>query len=384
VGQSFEQGIGQGWAWLTAEAGRLAELARAEPVSFLLAGAGVLVLLGLVLALRLRRPAPPVAGDPASARARSRALATADADGTARAALAVSDLLAALQAAGAGDGAPDRAARLEDQGRNLTHTAGTLVRLAKSWAKSTRTIEPALAALRQGDTGPVCEVLRTLGAAMVRKDGGDPDSAALLVRHLAAMTFIHQPEAALEPARWVTQHLPDSAEAWSLLGLVAAETGALDDARLACEKVLSLGVRSGDQALLAGALGTLGEVHQAQGNLDRAEEYYRIALTYLAGLQRPEGMVRHYRSLGEIYQARGDWHHAAENLAKALALGSGLGDREGVAELELQAGLVAQRRGSVADACGHWARARQVFQELGREAKVEELDGLMSRAFRGT
>ena len=378
-----EDWIGQAGVWAVALGAWLSARAGPWPAFALLAAAALLLSLPVIAELRRHRRAPAAPGERDSGRARARALATARADGAARAAAVVADLLAALRAARRDDGAQERAERVEELGGNLTLAAVTLIGLARGWSKSARAIEPALAALRRADTAPAREVLRAMAAAMVRKDGGEAVPSALLIRHLAALTFIHEPAVALEPARWLVDHGPDAPETWSLLGIVAREAGELQQARAACEKVLSLAVRTSDRALSAGALGTLGEIHQAFGNLDRAEEYFRIALTYQAGLERPKAMVRNYRCLAQVYETRHDWPRAAETLAKALALGDAPDDREGAADLEVRAGRVARYRGLVGEACAHWARARQVFDELGWAEKVAELDGWMADAFKG-
>lgn len=313
-------------------------------------GAVVAVLALALVLVRRRRPAapPPPVADDESGRVKALALANIRADGAARAADVAADLLAALAAAGpAAAPARARAERLEELGGNLTLTATTLIGLARGWSRSGAAIEPAIAALRRGETAPAREVLRAVAAAVVGKEGGETVPSVVLVRHLATLAFIHDPAEALEPARWLTDHAPDSAESWMLSGTIAAGAGELQQARAACEKVLGLAVATAQRPLSAGALGILGEVHQAFGNLERAEEYYRIALTYQASLERPAAMASLYDRLAQVYETARQWPRAAETLEKASALVAAT-DPEAAAALAVRARRVARHRDGAA------------------------------------
>ncbi len=286
-------------------------------------------------------------------------------DGAVRAAATVAALMAV-------PGQPARVVRMEEQGGHLTRMVLTLVGSGPS-------AESALAALGRGETTPALGVLAS--QARAKAEAGDA-SVASAFRDLAALALVDDPAAAVAAARRATVLAPERSEVWSLLALAAAEAGDLREARAAGETVLKLGAGTGDQGLVAGALGILGEVHLAEGALDRAEEYFRIALTYQAGLSRPGSAVRHYQKLCQLHQMRGDLAGAAELLSRALALETQFGRREGLAELESQAGALAHRRGRLPDACRHWARARQLYQEMGRADSAAEIDGLIAAALR--
>ncbi len=321
------------------------------------------LLLCLVVALLVRRrgrtsasPAPPVA-------ATVPALEVVRDDRAARTAAMVAALLARP--------APSaRLVRMEEQGGHLTRMVSTLIGLGSS-------AEPVLAALGQGDTGPALAALAGKARAGARNA-----AAATAFRDLAALALVDDPGAAVAAARRASELAPERPEVWSLLAVAAAEAGDLAEARVACDKVLTLGGGVADKGLLAGALGILGEIHLAEDALDRAEDYFRIALTYQAGLARPGSMTRHYRNLCRLHQRRGDLAGAADILSRALALETQLGRRDSIAALEQEAGALAHRRGKLPDACRHWARARELFQDLGQADKAAEIDGLIAAALR--
>ena len=300
-----------------------------------------------------------------------------------RAGALVGEILAAFRKGPNADAAAlKRAERIEEQGRHLYHALGALLLLSKGWSRSARAIEPALVALRRGDGAPAVRLLSSLVDAMTSGESRDWVPGAQLLRHLAAVSFLSDPQAALAPARRAAELAPDQPLAWSLLGIVAEELADYELAKDACEMVLKLGAGIGGQGLLAGAVGTLGEIYLAQGDLDRAEEAFRIALTHQAGLAHPENMVRLYRNLAQVEMARGDWGRAAEIVDKALSIETSLGHREGMADLELQAGLIAQRREDLSSAFARWAKARQLFEASGAVEKVEALDRLIARTFK--
>jgi len=346
------------------------------------AGLGLLLALTLAFAAGLASRRGRSGGGSRAAVAGREAAGSRD-DIAPRAVALVAEALTALRSgANAEAAAFKRAERIEEQGRHLFQAVNALLRLSKGWSRSARAIEPALAALRLGDTAPAVRLLDGLAGTMTAKEAGDPASGAHLLRHLAALSFVRDPAAALAPAREAADLAPGQPLAWSLLGIVAEELADHGLARTACETVLKLGPGGGGQGLLAGAVGTLGEIHLAEGDLERAEEAFRIALTHQAGLARPESMVRLYRCLSQVEMARGDWARAAEIVEKAIGLEVALGHREGMADLELQAGLIAQRRGDLSAAFARWAKARQLFETTGAADKVEALDRLIARSFK--
>ena len=363
--------------WIEAGRQRLADLTGFVPGDGAWLGAGLVLLavLAAVAAVGLARRREPSRKASVSRRVRP---APRD-EVAARAASLVAGALEALRTVG-DDRAFKRAQRIEEQGRHLFNAVEALLRLARGWSRSARAIEPALAALRLGDGGPAARLLGSLAGSMTAKETADTTAAALL-RHQAALAFLADPASALAPARWAAELAPEQPLAWTLCAIIAEEEGNHALARQACETVLKLGGGRAGQGLLAGAVGMLGEIHLACGDLDRAEEALRIALTHQAGLARPESMVRLYRCLAQVEMARGNWARSGEIVEKAIGLEGSLGHQTGQADLELQAGLIAQRRGDLSAAFARWARARQLFEEAGAVEKVEALDRLIARSF---
>ena len=366
--------------WIEAGRQKLAELIGFVPGDGAWLGAGLVLLavLAAFVAVGLARRREPGG----KGRFASRPIRPVPRDETAeRAAALVVEVLAALRAGGQ-DRAFKRAERIEEQGRHLFNAIEALLRLSRGWSRSARAIEPALAALRRGDGEPAARLLGSLAGSMTAKETADTAAAALL-RHQAALAFLSDPASASVPVRWAVKLAPEQPLAWTLCAIIAEEEGDHALARRACETVLKLGGGSAGQGLLAGAVGMLGEIHLACGDLDRAEEALRIALTHQAGLARPESMVRLYRCLAQVEMARGNWARSGEIVEKAIGLEGSLGHQVGQADLELQAGLISQRRGDLSTAFARWARARQLFEEAGANEKVEALDRLIARSFSG-
>ena len=343
--------------------------------TLVLVGAMALVCVTLLILVRRGRRVPESAPVVTGASAGALALSMVRDDEVAHARAAVMALREALRAPGrAGSGALARVVRLEEQGEFLTEAVIAATSLSRNRFGAGRRALPALSALAGGDVAPIRDMLAT-----VSQTGGDTED---VLRHLAAVWLVEDPQQALASARRATALAPRCLAAWSVLALAAHETGALDQARDACETVLKLGTGPDDRSMVAGALGTLGEVHQALGAFERAEDYLRIALTYQAGLARPDSMIRLYLQLSRLHEARGDWNQAADILARALALESQLGRAEGMADLEIQAGDLAKRRGRLPEACSHWVRARQLLQAKGHVTRAAEIDAMITAALR--
>ncbi|MFG2343748.1 tetratricopeptide repeat protein, partial [Streptomyces phaeochromogenes] len=72
-------------------------------------------------------------------------------------------------------------------------------------------------------------------------------------------------------------------------------------------------------------------VAQERGDLDRAQEYYRMALTIKEELGDRSGIAGVYHQLGLIAQERGEYPDAEERYRASLSISEELGDRSGVA-----------------------------------------------------
>ena len=88
---------------------------------------------------------------------------------------------------------------------------------------------------------------------------------------------------------------------------------------------------------MAADLGNLGNIAQARGNLDKAENYHDRSLAILTELDHKEGMAVQLGNLGIVTEARGD----------------------------------------VTKACQYWGKALTLFREIGMNPQIEMTEGIM-------
>ena len=175
-----------------------------------------------------------------------------------------------------------------------------------------------------------------------RKAEGEAASkeAAAAARHIGALAYLHDTKKALSAYAQAVELDPDNPDGWNMLGLLQKRLGNLGSAIKAFDRVLALGNKVDDKAVVAAAHGNLGLVYETRGDLAKAEEYHLKSLALSEELGRKEGMAHQYGNLGLVYRTRGD-------LAKA---------------------------------CEAWAKSRHLFEELGAKERVEQVRGLMEEA----
>jgi len=281
-------------------------------------------------------------------------------------------------------------------------------------------IDEAMARLADGKTEAAEQILNEVLTRAKAEGTRALKQAASAARHLGALRYLHDTQAAVEAYTEAVNLDPDDPAGWNMLGLLHLRQGQLDPAATAFERVLGLGNQIEDKAVIATALSHLGVIYQIRGDLDKAEETHLMALAIDEEIDRKEGMANDYGNLGVIYQTRGELEKAEEmhllalaidegfdrkegkanaygNLGliyrtrgdldkaeeffrKSLALDEKLGDKEGIALQYGNLGLICQTRGDVAGACEHWSTALRLFEEVGAVPQIEQTRDLMKDA----
>ena len=157
----------------------------------------------------------------------------------------------------------------------------------------------------------------------------------------------------------------DEVEEWEVLDLVTA----LADKSLLVVEQRGERMRYrllGEQAGVARALGNLGMVMYAQGDLTGAAAVCEESLAFFREGGNIEGTARTLSSLGEIAYARGEDAEARARLEETLALFHQVGARNGslVGSLRLL-GTVALRQGRAAEARARMAEGLTLAREIG-------------------
>ncbi len=181
-------------------------------------------------------------------------------------------------------------------------------------------IDEALTQLGAGDTAKAEEIFRRVLERRRAEGQGAFKEAAAAARHLGALAFLHDTDAALRAYTQAVEFDPDDADGWNQLGHLRHRVGNLDGAVEAFERVLRLGNAVDDKTVIAIAYGNLGLIYETRGDLDAAEEHHRKALALNEELGDKEGIAVAHCNLGEMCLKNGDIDVAEEHNRKSLVL----------------------------------------------------------------
>ena len=117
-----------------------------------------------------------------------------------------------------------------------------------------------------------------------------------------------QLSAAIEHAKILTQQYPDAFLAWNVLGAAAAQTGQLDEAIIAFQKVIAI------KPDYADAYSNMGNALKEKGELENAIQAYSSAISI-----RPD-FAEAYNNMGTTLQEQGKLEEAIEAYNKALSI----------------------------------------------------------------
>ncbi len=262
--------------------------------------------------------------------------------------------------------AEEREQRYRETIRELTSAVEALAE-EREKADAPPGIDAALKQLAEGETKAAESIFEQVLEQKKAEGEGAYKEAAAAARHLGALAFLHDTQKALSAYVQAVELDPENPHGWNVLGLLQDRLGNLDSAIKAFERVLALGNKADDKAVVAAAYGNLGLVYETRRDLAKAEEYHRKSLAIEKGLGRKEGMANQYGNLGNVYQARGDLAKAEEYFLKSLALDEELGRKEGVAKTYGNLGLVYETRGDLAKAEEYHRKSLAIEKGLGRK-----------------
>jgi predicted ATPase/DNA-binding CsgD family transcriptional regulator len=161
---------------------------------------------------------------------------------------------------------------------------------------------------------------------------------------------------------------------WALdaLGLLARNTGQLDEAMAAAEECQLLARELDDILAEATAAALIGYIALAQGAYDRAESFSRrsIALREQSAVGWHVAIMQ--SSLGQIAYGRGDLEVAIGELQEALATQRQAGDPFEIAHISGYLALVHCEQGRFQEAAALLAEALPVWQDLNNQENLSE------------
>ena len=208
------------------------------------------------------------------------------------AAALVQNLLDRLERKPAAEGvAPELSARLDaqsDQNQQLIEMVQALVR-EKGDPAGPAGIDVALQHLNEGRTAEAEKAFREIKDRKKAEGAAANREAAAAARHLGALAFLHDTDAALAAYREAADLDPDDSDGWNQMGRLLKRIGDLSGAEMAYRKVLALGNQTKSRETIAVATGNLGLIALTRGDLDTAWDLLNTSLDINKELGRKGG-----------------------------------------------------------------------------------------------
>lgn len=183
---------------------------------------------------------------------------------------------------------------------------------------------------------------------------------------------------ALAAARGSGDEIEELASATGV-GRTAAVRGDVVTARRELERALSVAERRGSPTSLASAHFNLGSLARDHGDLDEAERHVGLALELDERLSDRWGMATDLRQLAALAYERGEAEASERRYREALALCRTIGDATGAADVHHALGLAAVQRGDLAGGLEHQRAALRIRLEAGQEALAVPLAWALAR-----
>lgn len=121
---------------------------------------------------------------------------------------------------------------------------------------------------------------------------------------------------------------------------------------------------NGNKPNEAKALHQIAIALQYRGNLEKAMQYYKLALAIRTNLPPDNDLLNTINNLGSVYQLMGDNHLAMEYYLKALELGEKLDDKIAIAKTYNNLGIISKEMNQYDKALQYLMKSLQISESL--------------------
>jgi tetratricopeptide (TPR) repeat protein len=174
---------------------------------------------------------------------------------------------------------------------------------------------------------------------------------------------------------WCTRILPHTEGSnyrycLETLGCICRNAGQLDEAENYFKLSLTDAEQSGGLSEIASASSKIGSIARNRGNWNEAEALYKKALKLQTELGDRPGMTSSWGCLGDIARQRGYWDRSAAFFQKSLKLRTELGDRPGIASCWSCLGDITRNQGNWDEAEMFFQRSLKLYNDLGDRSGI--------------
>ncbi|MBU7046334.1 MAG: tetratricopeptide repeat protein, partial [Theionarchaea archaeon] len=161
------------------------------------------------------------------------------------------------------------------------------------------------------------------------------------------------------------------------IGLIYSAKGDLDEAlkyhKEALEIHRDIGYRQGE----ASDLGNLGLVYSAKGDLDEALKYHKATLDIHRDIGYRQGEASDLGNIGLVYSDKGDLDEALKYHKEALDIHRDIGYRQGEASQLGNIGLIYSAKGDLDEALKYHKEALDIHRDIGyRQGEANQLGNI--------
>ncbi|MEO1628758.1 MAG: tetratricopeptide repeat protein, partial [Bacteroidota bacterium] len=157
-----------------------------------------------------------------------------------------------------------------------------------------------------------------------------------------------------------------------VLGLSERALGNINSAMQAYNNSLQLFRQWGDSLLVAESMMSIGRTHQALGDYPAALEYQIECQKLLVANDAPKGILaRSYGSIGNVYRLSKDYEKAEDFFKKALTIRLAIKDQINIGFSYNSLGLLYNDLKKYKQAFDYYEKALQVFQKNGNRQFIE-------------
>jgi ATP/maltotriose-dependent transcriptional regulator MalT/DNA-binding SARP family transcriptional activator len=205
--------------------------------------------------------------------------------------------------------------------------------------------------------------------------GSEAEAVRLLT---GLMDQVYQAGRLLTLERWLDSLAGPAARVGSLLemrGILCRQKGALEEALAFFGQARQLYASSGDRGGEAKVRIREAFVHRRQGAIEQARMICEDVLAHypeIADDVRTQAQA--HRILGDVHHIAGQLPEAKRAFRRSLKLFEKAGDRYEAASLLQALGTTARRLGNPLEAEGHYTRALKILQDLGNRWRVAEIE----------
>ncbi|MBL7910901.1 MAG: tetratricopeptide repeat protein [Bacteroidia bacterium] len=164
--------------------------------------------------------------------------------------------------------------------------------------------------------------------------------------------------------------LNNKASAYTNLGFMHDKQGNVNIAKEYYEKALLLQEETGDRLAIAASLRSIGFVYKNRGEIPNALENFGRSLKISEKIGDKSGMALTLNNIGGIYVHQGDGKQALENFKRALKLNTELNDKKGIAVSLNNLGVICVTINDLQNALKYYEQSLKIQEEIGYKVGV--------------